>query len=563
MDGYTPIPFARPPIDQTAERLKLADLLYQANMARVQAEQERQMTYARMIAQTGQMIGSGIEDYLTRQQKERALAIQAERENRLASAQEAQNAMMMQRMAAEDARNTLALQENLYDKMAGGATMYGGEDEMRQRLGPYADLMQFSPELTATQQRITPAETLQVGPSAMPAQPGVLESRPMNLAVLAGTAEPTTTTYEASLTKPYSAEEQQRMDVLARAESERQKQEMLAKQKQDNLNALSERVSAASTFEAKRREINQALITGLIDAPEANALMNGIEPITPTSPKFRFEKIGNQVYRINEATGEGAPVMLPETAASRTGAGQINIFGTEGDNPLEGASRIDQQAAIRGLSPTASPQQRAAYVAQLKMLSKDPNDRNAFVYGNVIGNLPTEQERTRAASYASTIATLSKWEKILTDITEAKKRGDELGKAATAAEKAFQSGGFSENMIRQMAQYFGKVSNVPEMAQLNAEIMDFLQLYRQSRTGLAFTAAETSEYKDIVPSTGGEPDLNLQKTRGLLNRTKQMHGAFWNQRLGQGGASWASNVEKYNQGSPMPVVAGANPYRRQ
>lgn len=214
MATYTPLPFVATPLDQSAQNLRLVDLLYQAQLDRIQREQDARLQGAQMWT----ALGTQLPQILNTVEQNRIRQMQAEADITRANAYEQ---FMRDQAALQQRAATLKGQEAAFEAVPGGTDvpLEGLED----RFGPYAaGFMPRALEESIPIQQIGAADTITLGELAgaeLPSRPlGTLPGRPMGLSVLpgAGMAEPTE--FGGFATKPKTKEQLAAEEATAKAD---------------------------------------------------------------------------------------------------------------------------------------------------------------------------------------------------------------------------------------------------------------------------------------------------------------------------------------------------------
>ncbi len=105
--------------------------------------------------------------------------------------------------------------------------------------------------------------------------------------------------------------------------------------------------------------------------------------------------------------------------------------------------------------------------------------------------------------------------------------------------------GTTQDLLRRV----GK-TNDPDITALGVRLDDALVRYRHAMTGAAFNEIEDRQYRAMLPTYRNEYTLNMAVIRGMRGSTESMNRAYWERKLGPGGALFAGAVE------PPPAAQG-------
>lgn len=213
MATYRPLPFVAPVIDQSSQQLRLVDLMYQAQLARIQKEQEARLQGAQMWT----TLGLQLPQIVNTVEQNRIRQMQAEADITRAEAYE-----RFMREQAELGREAALLKRQgaAFESVPGGADV--PLEGMAERFGPYAAGFVETPMVASVpEQSVTPAATLSLADLLRPemdARPtGTLPSRPMGLSVVPGMGVETPTDAGGFATKPKTKEQMAADEASAKA----------------------------------------------------------------------------------------------------------------------------------------------------------------------------------------------------------------------------------------------------------------------------------------------------------------------------------------------------------
>ena len=111
MATYSPLPFVPQRFDQTAQKLSLAQMMYEAEMARINMEQQRRMQIGQTLASLGSLPGQFFDikntldqQALLQQQRQQQIATEQDYRRGLVAAQEREDALRREAMEQADQR---------------------------------------------------------------------------------------------------------------------------------------------------------------------------------------------------------------------------------------------------------------------------------------------------------------------------------------------------------------------------------------------------------------------------------------------------------------------------
>jgi|GEM_PF-2714529 len=215
MAMYTPLPFVGQPLDQSQSQMRLVDLLYQAQLARIQKEQEARLQGANMFMN----LGLQLPQIVNQVEQNRIRAMQAEADITRANAYEQ---YMRDQAEANRQQAILRRQEARFGAIPGGGQV--SLEGLEERFGPYAEGFEVTPlQASVSERSVTPQESVSLASLMRPemdARPfGTLPSRPMGVSVLPGMAMETPTEFGGFATKPKSKEQLAAEEATAKAEA--------------------------------------------------------------------------------------------------------------------------------------------------------------------------------------------------------------------------------------------------------------------------------------------------------------------------------------------------------
>ena len=111
MATYSPLPFVPQRFDQTAQKLSLAQMMYEAEMARINMEQQRRMQIGQTLASLGSLPGQFFDikntldqQALLQQQRQQQIATEQDYRRGLVAAQEREDALRREAMEQANQR---------------------------------------------------------------------------------------------------------------------------------------------------------------------------------------------------------------------------------------------------------------------------------------------------------------------------------------------------------------------------------------------------------------------------------------------------------------------------
>jgi hypothetical protein len=320
MAMYTPLPFVGKPLDQSEQQMRLVDLMYQAQLARIQREQEARLQGANMFMN----LGMQLPQILNTVEQNRIRQMQAEADVTRANAYER---YMRDQADLNRDLNLLKRQEAAYESVAGGRQI---PLEAVAQFGPYGAGFEVTPlQESVSERSVTPQESVSLASLMRPemdARPvGTLPSRPMGVSVLSGMAVETPTEFGGFATKPKSKEQLAAEEATAKAEAA-----------QASIEALRQGMTPE-----QRRMLDMAQATRGMNLPgdAMSALMGIPRPETPqTMPQMEAE----DARRWMQANPDKTLVDYRAMVASRTRAPR--------DERPEGLTPNAQFSAIERLS---------------------------------------------------------------------------------------------------------------------------------------------------------------------------------------------------------------------
>ena len=320
MAMYTPLPFVGKPLDQSEQQMRLVDLMYQAQLARIQREQEARLQGANMFMN----LGMQLPQILNTVEQNRIRQMQAEADVTRANAYQQ---YMQDQADLNREQNLLKRQEAAYESVAGGRQI---PLEAVAQFGPYGAGFEVTPLQDSVPQRsVTPSESVSLASLMRPemdARPvGTLPSRPMGVSVLPGMAVETPTEFGGFATKPKSKEQLAAEEATAKAEAA-----------QASIEALRQGMTPE-----QRRMLDMAQATrGMNLSSDVMRAVMGIPP--PETPQTITEMEAEDARRWMQANPDKTLVDYRAMVASRTRAPR--------DERPEGLTPNAQFSAIERLS---------------------------------------------------------------------------------------------------------------------------------------------------------------------------------------------------------------------
>lgn len=556
MADYLPVPFVPQPIDQTAQRLKLADLLYQANLARLQSEQERQMTTAKMIAQLGQQVGSGLEGWLAMQQQERNYALREQqaalalaRENRLAEAQEA--LARRQQDAADFMRS-----EKFAESIPGGTQFFGPDaEEAMRRAGIFASSWDYTPAMPATAAMVAPQQEAAMAlpmefETALPEAGMPAPTSTMTLGQLGAMPAPDVTALNAILTKPMSQAELKAQQDAADRARERAGREQLSRIMAD----------PSMSPQQRRASAEQLLAGGQINPADFSALF----PRDTMTARQRFDQglmspEEEKAYIARQRSLR--PVQAPATPQSKTFTqnGVRYRENPDGTTTIVNLPEVPAPPEVQNASDSFQTLFDAtkSYVPVGLQGAFDKSVRNRLKAGDESGAARQTIMRFRS-SFGTPEEKASAFAR--RDLEASLVRLKDLSQKA-------KNSGFTGNTIEEMAQWFGTSSD-PQLRKFKAAATEAAAQYRRAMTGKGFSQIERDEYQSYMADAANNVAVNVNLIDTLMESVANKERAYWDQ-IGPDIYDYVRRVETFNRpnvssniANQLSNIAAAGPGRR-
>ena len=478
MATYSPLPFVPQRFDQTAQKLSLAQMMYEAEMARINMEQQRRMQIGQTLASLGSLPGQFFDikntleqQALLQQQRQQQLATEQDYRRGLVAAQERENAL--RRDAMEQAQQRQQTEDVFRVGQATG------------RLSPEAfTALEGTPFAGAFGRVEQPMTTPQAPPPA--ATEGMMA--PSARVPLA----------QMRYLPAVEAEAAERQKQEQAEAAERQKQEQ-----------------AALTFAAIYEGANTAGYT-----PKESlmyAAKGQIPPPRPSAPlakRFEMRNVGPNVVQFEvDPTGRvigqqivAAAPEKPEPPAKPRDLNQTQqIFQLLSGKPSQGVEnylpdtvKADTRKAIGSLP--SSDREFAAM--EVQNLASQPIDASNYenVLGKIGNTLANRLVAAQNADYEKTMIARLDGYRAFADF---KRRFEQLRDAAIAAQPAGDrerfKAGLYDNTVEGAMKMIGRTTLPPEQFQLWKEIdRDYVE-FRKLMTGVAFSDQEDRQYRSLIP----------------------------------------------------------------
>ena len=186
MAMYTPLPFVGKPLDQSEQQMRLVDLMYQAQLARIQKEQEARLQGANMFMNLGMQLPQILNTVEQNRIREMQAAADQQRARAYEESLKRQRELDEQRLRNEEERVREDRAARMAQYMPGGYEL--PMEDFTERIAGTAvePLFRVMPTQAVGEQAITPGETMTLRQLA---QPDALGARPLGISALGGTAQ--------------------------------------------------------------------------------------------------------------------------------------------------------------------------------------------------------------------------------------------------------------------------------------------------------------------------------------------------------------------------------------
>lgn len=250
-------------------------------------------------------------------------------------------------------------------------------------------------------------------------------------------------------------------------------------------------------FNQKSREI----ILGALDYNKLTPKPKAGEGFTLGEGERRFDASGNLI-----ASG-GPKTFAPSSGSSSSSGSNTTNPDVAFRATIEaaaglGSSVYDQKNSLKEMTNLAT---QGDYESLLKRL--EISARNGL----------TAELRTEVLNAATNV-----------------KAGARMAKALQAYQAAGGNMGFLKGTADSIATNLGQLATDPRFKSIATELKAAFQQYRQDMTGAAFGAAESRDYKSVVPSADKSFELNLAVIDGLNNYLTGRINDTYSSVLGEG-----------------------------
>ena len=367
---YTPLPFVGKPLDQSEQQMRLVDLMYQAQLARIQREQEARLQGANMFMNLGMQLPQILNTVEQNRIREMQAAADQQRARAYEESLKRQRELDEQRIKIEEERVREDRAARMAQYMPGGYEL--PMEDFQQRIAGTAvePLFRVMPTQAVGEQAITPGETMTLGQLA---QPDALGARPLGISALGGTAQMA----DAMPIGGYAAK-QMSPDEL-RAMQEAQAKAVAARVRQEGIMAA----ASLANVPPDQRQNFAAMVSAGFPIDEAMKFFKEPEP-KPLS----FDQL-----RASVASGQATPQQRDSYFTMLREESKIDAKPTAATAPPFGATP-DQQNLIKAveqdisLLDKLSPQDRANVIAAMGPARLDMVKANAD-YPRLVKELET------------------------------------------------------------------------------------------------------------------------------------------------------------------------------
>lgn len=478
MATYIPLPFVPERLDQTSQRLSLAQMAYQAELARIQAMQQAQMQQGQFIASLGQAPMDFLDAQLRMstirdQQRRQEEALRMERayredmiQSRLRDDARAEEQLRLAREQA-DARQLAEQQRTTFDiGQRGGLT-----PEQRQSLEgtPYAS--QFKPDYGMA---------------------------PQTLASLAPGAS------------SYMAPAERFVPVPTLAEQRKQEEEQRRRDAGMGLGYSPAQV--------------EGIMAGvpLPPAPSAAGQTEAerLAAMTPEQRQSTLRAMGAIAAARREPPSPPKPEPPPDPTVQQRIMGSSDFPNYLPNNVKYALERITTQM------PSAQAKQFAETISDVGRQYNDETRRPAQ-----LGRLAENAARIVVQQAPNDV------EKRMISRVEGYKQFERFKDKFAELERQGVPTGFTKALLEGTLRKFGKTDLDPKTLALMTEVeMAFVE-WRRLMTGVAFSPAESRQYEKLWPSLANSTtplqNINLSIIDGAMNSMREGARAFFETNMGK------------------------------
>lgn len=262
-------------------------------------------------------------------------------------------------------------------------------------------------------------------------------------------------------------------------------------------NLLEKQQKQVDELKSAKKDAYTAVLNSSVDTSQkSQASLDIARATTPDEAykvalKYGAPKADTQVVDI------GGNKVIIDTKTGNT----VKVLGASGSAPVDygGANKTLSDAfnsATAGVPGTQLPTMQKTFKNLVD--SGDVEGAKDYVIRVAMANAPVDQQ-TQAIGRRQAVAALSDIKSLL---TQAKAKGADTGILSGNVQKAYQG--------------LGK-SGDEDLALIGNQIQQAIQTYRKAMSGVAFTPAESKEYKAIYPDLTNGDSLNTVKIDSLLD----------------------------------------------
>ena len=184
MATYTPLPFVPARFDQTAQKLSLAQMMYEAEMARIGMEQQRRLQVGQTLASLGSLPGQFMDvknqldqQALMQQQRQQQLDIERDYRQGLIERQREDDRLRQMALDAQAQERQQRERERLGDEAFQVATQMGGASNATYNLMSPVQQQAFAPDTRVSMAALANAPTVMGASTIEPARDGYVSRK--------------------------------------------------------------------------------------------------------------------------------------------------------------------------------------------------------------------------------------------------------------------------------------------------------------------------------------------------------------------------------------------------
>lgn len=501
MATYSPLPFVPQRFDQTAQKLSLAQMMYEAEMARINMEQQRRMQIGQTLASLGSLPGQFFDikntldqQALLQQQRQQQLATEQDYRRGLVAAREREDAMRLDAM--EQARQRQQTEDVFRVGQATG------------RLSPEAFAALEGTPFAGAFGRVEQPMTTPVAPPAAATEGMMAPSARVPLAQM------------------------RYLPAMEAEAAEREKQQQAAM----TFASIYEGASAAGYTP---EESMMYAAKGQIPPPKPQsrvAEQYELRNVGPNVVQFQRDPtgrvIGQQIVAAAPEKPEPPP-KPPDLNQTQRIFQLIQGKPSQGiENPLPESVKTDTLKAVRGLSP--AEQEFAATEVQ-RLASTLTADNYGDVLGQIGSTLANGLVKAQPADYEKTMIARLDGYRAFADF---KQRFEQLRNAAVAkqpeGERERFKRGLYDKTVEGAMNLIGRTTLSPEELRLWSEIQrDYIE-FRKLMTGVAFSNQEDRQYGSLIPQLKNvDVEMDINKLQAGMDSMASGAKRFFERLMGK------------------------------